>query len=180
MTSAPETERRHSLERESDMIPPEPPPWVARSVGWLVIAIFFTALVASIVVRLPETVVCPFELVKDGTDAAPYARLSVSESSLGDLASGQRGRLFFEAFPYQRFGTITGGLDWIGPAAVPGPAGPRFIGRMSLDQNFMPVRGEARPLWIGMKGEARIAVGSRSLIEYAFDPIRQLRENMQP
>ena len=27
-----------------------------------------------------------------------------------------------------------------------------------------------------MKGEARIRVGSRTLIEYAFEPIRQLRE----
>jgi hypothetical protein len=29
-----------------------------------------------------------------------------------------------------------------------------------------------------MKGEARIVVGRRRLIEYAFEPIRQLRENM--
>jgi hypothetical protein len=31
-----------------------------------------------------------------------------------------------------------------------------------------------------MKGEARIVVGSRTLLEYAFQPIRQLRENMRP
>ena len=30
-----------------------------------------------------------------------------------------------------------------------------------------------------MKGEAHIIVGGRSLIEYAFEPIRQLRENMK-
>ena len=30
-----------------------------------------------------------------------------------------------------------------------------------------------------MKGEARIVVGSRTLVEYIFEPIRQLRENMR-
>jgi hypothetical protein len=29
-----------------------------------------------------------------------------------------------------------------------------------------------------MKGEAHIVVGRRTLIEYAFEPIRQLRETM--
>jgi hypothetical protein len=30
-----------------------------------------------------------------------------------------------------------------------------------------------------MAGEARIVVGQRTMIEYAFEPIRQLRENMR-
>jgi hypothetical protein len=29
-----------------------------------------------------------------------------------------------------------------------------------------------------MKGEARVVVGSRTLIEYALEPVRQLRENL--
>jgi len=30
-----------------------------------------------------------------------------------------------------------------------------------------------------MTGEARIVTGQRTMIEYAFEPIRQLRENMR-
>jgi len=30
-----------------------------------------------------------------------------------------------------------------------------------------------------MKGSAHIVVGGRTLIEYAFEPIRQLRESMK-
>jgi hypothetical protein len=30
-----------------------------------------------------------------------------------------------------------------------------------------------------MGGEARVVVGRRTMIEYAFEPIRQLRENMR-
>ena len=29
-------------------------------------------------------------------------------------------------------------------------------------------------------GEARIAIGSRTLVEHAFEPFRQLRENLKP
>ena len=30
-----------------------------------------------------------------------------------------------------------------------------------------------------MTGEARIVVGERTIMEYAFEPIRQLRENVR-
>jgi hypothetical protein len=35
------------------------------------------------------------------------------------------------------------------------------------------------PLRVGMKGEAHIIVGGRTMIEYAFEPIRQLRESIR-
>jgi multidrug resistance efflux pump len=113
-------------------------------------------------------------------DAAPRARLLLQERGLSRLAAGQRVRLFFEAFPYQRFGTITGRLDWISPAAVTSTDGSRFVALASLDQTSIRVKGELRPLRVGMKGEARVIVGSRRLIEYAFEPVRKLREDMQP
>jgi hypothetical protein len=31
-----------------------------------------------------------------------------------------------------------------------------------------------------MKGSARVTVGRRALIEYAFEPLRSIRENLQP
>jgi hypothetical protein len=34
-------------------------------------------------------------------------------------------------------------------------------------------------LRVGMKGEAHIIVGGRTMIEYAFEPVRQLRESMR-
>jgi len=85
-------------------------------------------------------------------------------------------RLFFDAFPYQRYGTITGKLEWISPAAVNSSEGQRFTGRASLDQTAFRARGQERPLRVGMKGQARLVIGTRTLIEYAFEPLRQLRE----
>jgi hypothetical protein len=49
----------------------------------------------------------------------------------------------------------------------------------SLDDAALPVRRRPLLLRVGMKGEARIVVGRRTLIEYAFEPVRQLRESMR-
>jgi len=108
------------------------------------------------------------------------ARLLVREQGLPKLVPGQKLRLFFEAFPYQRYGTVSGKLEWISSAAVNSTDGSAFIARGVLDHNSFSSRGHDHPLRVGMKGEARIAVGSRTLIEYAFEPIRQLREQTQP
>ena len=112
-------------------------------------------------------------------DAVPHARLVLAEKGLPRLAVAERVRLFFDAFPYQRYGTVTGRLDWISPAAVPVEGSRSFTGDASLDQREVRVAGQMRPLRVGMKGEARVIVGSRTLLEYAFEPVHQLRENLR-
>jgi len=109
-------------------------------------------------------------------EGEPRVRLLLQEARVPKLAPGQKVRLFFDAFPYQRYGTITGELQWISPAAVSSPEGQRFTGRATLDQTAFRTRGQERPLRVGMKGEARLLVGTRTLAEYAFEPLRQLRE----
>jgi HlyD family secretion protein len=114
-------------------------------------------------------------------DARPRARMLLSESALARLAVAQKVRYFFEAFPYQRYGAVDGKLDWISPSAVTSPDGPHFIGAASLDRTTIAVRGrQPLALRVGMKGEAHVVVGHRTLIEYAFEPVRQLRESMGP
>jgi multidrug resistance efflux pump len=113
-------------------------------------------------------------------DAKPRARMSLNEAGLPKLAIAQRVRYFFEAFPYQRYGAVTGKLDWISPSAVTTTDGTRFVALGSLDRYEMsPRAGQVLPLRVGMRGQAHIIVGGRTLIEYAFEPIRQLRESMK-
>ena len=112
--------------------------------------------------------------------AKPRARMTLNEAGLPKLAVAQRVRYFFEAFPYQRYGAVTGKLDWISPSAVTSTDGSHFIALASLDRSeISPRAGQILPLRVGMRGEARIIVGGRTLIEYAFEPIRQLRESMK-
>jgi multidrug efflux pump subunit AcrA (membrane-fusion protein) len=111
-------------------------------------------------------------------DSKPRARLALSEAGLPRLAIGQRVRFFFEAFPYQRYGAVNARLDWISPSAVATPEGPRFVGLASLETSESPARKKPLAIKVGMRGEARIVVGRRTLIQYAFEPIRQLSEEM--
>jgi multidrug efflux pump subunit AcrA (membrane-fusion protein) len=113
-------------------------------------------------------------------DAKIRARMTLTDAGLAKLAIAQRVRYFFEAFPYQRYGAVTGKLDWISPSAVTSADGSHFIALGSLDRDeISPRAGQVLPLRVGMKGDARIIVGGRTLIEYAFEPIRQLRESMK-
>ena len=113
-------------------------------------------------------------------DAKPHARMIVNEAGLPRLAVAQHVRYFFDAYPYQRYGAVGGKLDWISPSAVASTDGSHFIATASLDRFTISARpGKSLPLRVGMKGNAHIIVGGRTLIEYAFEPIRQLRENMR-
>jgi multidrug resistance efflux pump len=110
----------------------------------------------------------------------PRARMTLNEAGLPKLAVAQRIRYFFEAFPYQRYGAVTGKLDWISPSTVTTTDGSRFVALGSLDSyEISPRAGQVLPLRVGMRGQAHIIVGGRTLIEYAFEPIRQLRESMK-
>src|SRR6266700_5059184 len=78
--------QRGSIDSESEMSPQEPPPWIIRSTAWLLMAAFLVALLIAIVMRLPETVRCPFVLIP-ATGADPIqashqaiiSRVAVSE-----------------------------------------------------------------------------------------------------
>ena len=113
-------------------------------------------------------------------DAKPRARMTLNEAGLPKLAVDQRIRYFFDAFPYQRYGAVTGKLDWLSSSAVTTTDGSHFVALGSLDRSeISPRTGQTLPLRVGMRGDAHIIVGGRTLIEYAFEPIRQLRESMK-
>ena len=106
------------------------------------------------------------------------AELTVPQSGLSLVRAGQGVKLRYDAFPYQRFGVRFGVVRWIGPGTVdPGDSG-AFRALVDLDGATVDVRGQPRPLLVGMGGIADIVVGTRTLVSYAFEPIRQLRENM--
>ena len=113
-------------------------------------------------------------------DSKPRARMTLNEAGLAKLSAAQRIRYFFEAYPYQRYGTVTGKLDWVSPSAVTTADGSHFTALGSLDRYDISSRtGKVLPLRVGMRGNAHIIVGGRTMIEYAFEPIRQLRESMR-
>lgn len=109
-------------------------------------------------------------------DAPARAQLQLEERSMAKLREGQSAKLLFEAFPYQRFGVVNGKLTWLSPAALPGNEQGRFVAHVTPEKDRI---GTDQLLRVGMGGKARIQVGRRTLIEYAFEPLRSLRENMR-
>ncbi len=108
------------------------------------------------------------------------AELTVPQSGLALIRQGQPVKLLYSAFPYQRYGVRHGTVRWTSPAGVIVNETPSFRVFVDLSDVVVRVNGQPRPLMAGMGGTARVIVGSRSLISYAFEPLRQLRENLAP
>jgi multidrug resistance efflux pump len=108
-------------------------------------------------------------------DTKPVARLSLNESGLAKLNVNQPVRFFFDAYPYQRYGAVVGKLDWVSPSAVAASSGQTFVGLASIDEALNRRHLSLKP---GMKGEARIRVGSHTLLQYAFEPLQHLSDKM--
>lgn len=107
------------------------------------------------------------------------AELSVPQGAVARVQAGQGVKMLYDAFPYQRYGVRHGRVRWVSPAGVSTPAGASsFLALVDLDDSGISVDGRVRPYLPGMAGEVRVIVGRRSLVSYAFEPIRQLRESM--
>jgi membrane fusion protein len=105
------------------------------------------------------------------------ADLVVPQSGVPQIRAGQSVKLRYDAFPYQRYGIRFGRVRWVGPAGVSDTAGFRAL--VTLDRDSISVRGQLRALEAGMRGQADIVIGRRSLASYAVEPIRALRENVR-
>ncbi len=106
------------------------------------------------------------------------AEVSVAPSGTGRIEPGQLVRLLYDAFPYQRHGIKHGTVRWVSPASVTVKDKLVFRVIVDLEESGVRVKGETRPLMAGMGGRADIVVGRRSLISYAFEPVRMLRETL--
>ncbi len=105
------------------------------------------------------------------------AEVSVTPIGTGRIQPGQDVRLLYDAFPYQRYGIKLGTVRWVSPASVTVRDRQVFRVLVTLDEQTLHVRkGETRRLMAGMGGRADVIVGRRSLIAYAFEPVRVLKE----
>jgi hypothetical protein len=64
-------------------------------------------------------------------------------------------------------------VRWVSPASI----GDNFRAFADIEDETIILQGERRSLTAGMGGRADVVVGRRSLITYAFEPLRQLRES---
>jgi multidrug efflux pump subunit AcrA (membrane-fusion protein) len=105
------------------------------------------------------------------------AELSIPQKGMAQLKAGQTVKLLYDAFPYQRYGVRYATLRWISPAAQGGEE-PVFRALAETKDAGIRVRDGMRALMPGMGGTAEIVIGKRSLVSYAFEPLRQLQESL--
>jgi membrane fusion protein len=110
------------------------------------------------------------------SDSALIAEIAPPEGGISRLRAGQRVQLFYQAYPYERFGTGRATVRWISPASVASSGGEAFLVHAGLDAQTLGAAGDGRMLRAGMRGEARVLAGRRTVIEFVFEPLRRLRE----
>lgn len=139
---------------------------------------------AGTVIRLP--VKGPGAVVQDGevlcevacVGGALQAQLTVPPGGVSRLKPGLGAKLLYDAFPYQRYGVRTGTVRWTSPAGEAVEGASAFRALVDLTDGVILVDGQPRPLLAGMGGRAEVVVGQRTLIGYALEPIRQLKESL--
>lgn len=108
------------------------------------------------------------------------AELAVPSAAIGFVKPGQDVRLAIDAFPYQRFGTVTGKVLTVASSAVSaqGPNGtavPVYPATVALHQSNIAAFGRREALVSGMALTARIVTEKQSLLEWLFEPLFAVR-----
>lgn len=108
------------------------------------------------------------------------AELYLPTRAVGFIEPGQEVRLRVEAFPHQRFGTVSARVTAVSrtvlapsEAAIPGLAlqEPVFRVEAALDHELIEAYGQSLPLQPGLMVSADIVIDRRNLIEWLFDPL---------
>lgn len=136
-------------------------------------------------------------IVPDGTPLIVEA--TVSNQDIGYLKVGQPVEVKVDTFPFQKYGTLKGTLEWISPDAedrdgastdsdtrsgsadaksdknkdepAPNNAGYVYKIRVRTEQSQFRVDGEARPLQAGMTVQADITTDKRRVIDFFLSPV---------
>ena len=105
--------------------------------------------------------------------ARSVLKIDINEKDRGFLREGQEVKMKFIAFPYQRYGFISGTLDYISPSAQRSQSNAVvYKGHVSLNKDYYRVDDTDYPLRYGMAAVAEVVVRKRRLIDMAFDPMR--------
>lgn len=126
-------------------------------------------------------------------DAVLYAQLYAPSRAIGFIKPGDTVLLRYQAYPYQKFGHVTGNVESISKTAMtsaeiklPGANGMAggnneqlYRITVKLAQQTIDVYGKAQPLQIGMALEADILQEKRKLYEWTLAPFFALSGKMR-
>ena len=112
-----------------------------------------------------------------------HVELLVPTRAIGFLAKGQEVVLRYDAFPFERFGQYRGTIEDIGrnvwtPGERIGPLSARepvYRVDVKLESQSVKALGQEFPLRPGMLVNADLLLEKRTLLEWIFEPVLQLK-----
>ena len=109
-------------------------------------------------------------IVPDHPDVEVEAK--VRNRDAGFIKLGQDVAVKLDAFPFNRYGTVSGHVIAMSHDAVPDPKlGPVFVTRIRLDSAAITIDGRQVPLGAGLGVTADIRTGSRTIMSWLLSPI---------
>lgn len=120
-------------------------------------------------------------------DARVHVELLVPTRAIGFVRSGEKVLLRYEAFPYERFGQYSGEVESVGKTAWMqgervGPLQirePTYRVVVRLDSQTVHTQDAELALRPGMLVSADLLMEKRTLLEWLFQPLLQLRERVR-
>lgn len=128
----------------------------------------------------------PFALIVP-ENAHYEVELIASSQAIGFLEQGQRVRLRYQAFPYQRYGLYTGRIRSVSAAGLGAneirtgfalPNTPHYRVKVTLDKQFVTAGGRKVPLRSGMMVEADLVLDKLPVWYWLFEPVLSIRATL--
>jgi hemolysin D len=140
---------------------------VRAPVDGTVTTVTFTDVGAQVDEKTPVALIAP-------KGARKVLEIEINERDRAFLKPGMRVRIKVNAFPYQRYGVLTGELEHISPSSGPNRDTKQIVykARVGLERDHFMVNKVATPIRYGMAAKVEIVVDSRRLIDLAIDPFR--------
>jgi len=102
---------------------------------------------------------------------------NVLNKDIGFVHAGQEVEVKLEAFPFTKYGVIHGKLEHLAQDAVADEQlGLIYPARITLEKDFITVRGKDVNLSPGMSLSAEIKTGKRRLIEFILSPLLRYKD----
>jgi hemolysin D len=136
-------------------------------VNGVVTTVTFTDVGAQVDEKTPVALIAP-------KAARKVLEIEINERDRAFLQPGMAVRIKVNAFPYQRYGVLTGELEHIAPASNTNRDTKLIVykARVGLERDHFMVNNVATPIRYGMAAKVEIVVDNRRLIDLALDPFR--------
>ena len=137
-------------------------------------------VISGLLVKLGKSVTSNQNLMSIlPADSTMQAIIYVPTKAFGFIEKGQKARIRYHAFPYEKFGVFEGEITEISANVIlpdetdtPGIiVQPSYRVIIDLTTDHIFAYGKAIPLRAGMRLDADIVVEERSLIHWLFDPV---------